>query len=148
MVHKNCGEAIPSYSKEEISAMYKDYEVLRDASDLMDKIREKINNYNFHQSLEDIMAFVDKLNIFVDQQAPWDLKKTNPEKMVEVLYVVLESVRNFSIILIPFIPDSAGKILDNLLVPGAQRSFDYLTKEYALEGGAINKPVGIFPRLG
>lgn len=147
MVYKNCEESIPKYSKAEISEMYKEYEVLLESINLIRSVREKMECYNFHQALECIISFVDKLNIFVDQKAPWDLKKTDIKKMAEVLYVVLESMRNVSILLIPFIPDSANKILDNLLVSDSQRDFSYFSKEYALVGGKISKPVGIFPRL-
>ncbi|MCH9754089.1 MAG: methionine--tRNA ligase [Alphaproteobacteria bacterium] len=148
MSYKNCSESIPQYSEENISEIYAEYDILKDALSVINKVKEKIDQYNFHHALEVIISFVDDLNIFVDHQAPWELKKTDQQKMEKVLYVVLESVRYFSILLIPFIPDSANRILDNLLVPQSERDFNFLFKEYALKGGAINKPEGIFPRLG
>lgn len=147
MIHKNCDQKIPGYSDSEISALYKKHDILKEASSLFNKIESRINQYQFHHALEDILLFVDQINIFVDHMAPWVLKKEDPKKMEEVLYVVLETVRYFSILLIPFIPDAAGKILDNIGVPKDERRFKFLDKEYYIKGRSIEKPVGIFPRF-
>lgn len=147
MVYKNCDESIPNYSKEQIDSFYKEYKILQEATGLFNKVKEKVDSYQFHQALEEIISFVDNINIFLDQIAPWDLKKTDIKKMAEVLYVTMEAIRYFSIILIPFIPDSANKFLDQLAVAKNHRSFDFLNKTHALVGNKISQPVGVFPRI-
>lgn len=147
MVYKNCDESIPSYNKEQIDSFYKEYKILQEAAGLFNKVKEKVDSYQFHQALEEIISFVDNINIFVDQTAPWDLKKTDTKKMAEVLYVTMEAIRCFSIILIPFIPDSANKFLDQLAVAKDKRSFEFLNKSHALVGNKISQPVGVFPRI-
>jgi methionyl-tRNA synthetase len=146
MVHKNCDASIPNYTTDKIDDLYKIY-ILVEAQLLFEKVKDRIQEYQFHKALEEILLFVDHVNIFVDQEAPWGLKKTDPARMAEVLYTVLESVRYFAILLLPFIPDSANKILDQLLVPIEQRSFQFLTKDRALGGGKITSPAGVFPRI-
>jgi methionyl-tRNA synthetase len=146
MVYKNCEQAIPSYNKSKIASLYSE-ELLRHAIMLIEKIRNRFEEYQFHKALEDILAFVDEVNIFIDYQAPWELRKNNLEKMAEVLYVVLESLRYIAILLIPFIPGSANKILDQLLVDQDQRKFINLHQDFYLRGGTIFQPVGVFPRI-
>jgi methionyl-tRNA synthetase len=46
----------------------------------------------------------------------------------------------------PFMPDSAGKILDQLAVPAAERAFASFDKELA-SGTALPAPQGVFPRF-
>jgi len=65
-----------------------------------------------------------------------------------VLYYLAESIRCIAIMLQPFTPGAAEKLLDQLAVPKDQRLFKHLTADYALTPGtALPKPEGVFPRL-
>ena len=47
----------------------------------------------------------------------------------------------------PFVPTSAGKILDQLNVPKDSRNFAFLADDHSVESKALlPKPVGVFPR--
>ena len=84
-------------------------------------------------------------NSYIDAQAPWTLKKTDPARMQTVLYTVLETVRRVTLILQPFMPTSCEKLLDALAVDATARSAG--SWDMSLVGGtAINKPEGVFPR--
>ena len=84
---------------------------------------------------------------YVDEQAPWALKKTDLARMETVLYVLAETLRYLGVLLLPFMPDSANALLDQLAVPAAERNFAYLTEKYALKSGTpLSAPQGIFPR--
>lgn len=64
------------------------------------------------------------------------------------LYYLAESIRCIAIMLQPFTPDAAKKLLDQLAVPETERLFLHLTPEFALKPGtALPKPEGVFPRL-
>ena len=68
--------------------------------------------------------------------------------MHTVLYYLAESIRCIAIMLQPFTPDAAGKLLDQLAVPADKRMFVHLAPEFALVPGApLPKPEGVFPRL-
>ena len=60
---------------------------------------------------------------YVDEQAPWALKKTDPARMETVLYVLAEVLRHLAILMQPFMPDAMGKLLDQLAVPADRASF-------------------------
>ena len=65
--------------------------------------------------------------------------------MAMVLYVLAEMVRKISLLLQAFIPTSAALLLDQLVVPGANR--ELANWDDMLEmGTAIPTPEGVFPR--
>jgi len=87
-------------------------------------------------------------NKYIDDMAPWVLRKSDPDRMEVVLYVILEVLRHVAVLYQPLIPESAGKILDQLTVPDDERTFAHLTDEFRIKpGSAISKPQGVFPRL-
>ena len=87
-------------------------------------------------------------NKYIDDMEPWVLRKTDPERMATVLYVIMEVLRFSAILYQPLIPSSANKILDQLTVPDDERSFEHLDDTFAIKlGTPISKPVGVFPRL-
>jgi methionyl-tRNA synthetase len=66
--------------------------------------------------------------------------------MLEVLYVLLESIRYIAIYLQPFMPDSASRMLDQLGVEANRRDFSSL--DTRLEAGILlPAPIALFPRI-
>jgi methionyl-tRNA synthetase len=101
---------------------------------------------NFNLVLDGINELADRANLYIDTNAPWALKNTDPIRMADVLYVLLESIRYLAIYLQPFIPESAGKILNQLSVSNADRRFDALDKRL-VPGTSLFSPTPIFPRV-
>ena len=84
---------------------------------------------------------------YITEQAPWTLKKTDPARMVTVLYVLAETVRHLAILVQPIMPQAMGKMLDQLSVPAGARTFAALGEGGALKAGtALPAPEGVFPR--
>ena len=97
---------------------------------------------------QNIWNLVDAANRYIDAQAPWVLRKTDRLRMETVLYVLAEVIRYLGIILQPFMPHSAQKILDQLNIPKDKRTFYNLTAtDRLVEGTDLEKPQGIFPRF-
>ena len=146
MIFKHCDESIPCYKKH-VQYLYNNYDVLKSAVALYPEIESLFDDYQFNKVLDKLMLYADDLNRFVDTSAPWLLKKTDPEKMEEVLYVVVECIRYLGILLTPFMPDAAQRILFQLRVPIDEREFSYLKPEYALAAHKIMPPESVFPRI-
>ena len=144
MIHRNCEAALPAPS----TYIDSDNALLSHAHKLLPQIRDSMEQQASHEALEKLWALVRAANAYVDHQAPWSLKKTNPARMNTVLYVLAESLRHIAILIQPFMPTAAGKLLDQLAVPLEARAFDSLGKNNSLTAGRIMpKPEGIFPRF-
>jgi methionyl-tRNA synthetase len=101
-----------------------------------------------HLVLNTVWAVVADANRYFAGEAPWALAKTDPARQGTVLYVTAEVLRQVAILCQPFIPSSAGKLLDVLGVPTDERSFDRLGKpdRRLAPGTALPAPAPIFPR--
>src|SRR3546814_2291153 len=87
----------------------------------------------------------------VDAQAPWALKKTDPERMRVVLATLFTCIRDLAITISPVIPASAARLLDQLGVPAADRTTNALSdigsyERLATSGFTLSPPQPVFPR--
>lgn len=145
MIYKNCDEAIPAHG----DFTDEDKALLKSANETMlNDMRAHVDGFKFHRVLEVIWQVVSDANAYIDHQAPWTLKKENPDRMRTVLYVLAECIRCLGIVVQPFTPDAAAKILDQLKIENGARSFAHLSADYAIKPSTvIDKPEGVFPRL-
>ncbi|MEY4160246.1 MAG: hypothetical protein RLZZ136_867 [Pseudomonadota bacterium] len=98
------------------------------------------------------MRAVFACNQFVDDQAPWTLRKTDPERMQAVLLTLFMAVRDLAIAIRSLVPASADKLLDQLGIPADERSYADLDdgqwySRLVASGFTVSQPVGVFPRL-
>ena len=61
------------------------------------------------------------------------------------MWVLAETIRRVTLLVQPFMPDSASKILDQLAVPQEARAYTAFDQEL-VPGTALPKPQGVFPR--
>jgi len=135
-------------SKEElqIAELYES-DMLKCCVSALDKFKKQMAHQDISGYLDGVMQLVDEANMYIDREAPWVLKKTHPEKMAEVLYILLECIRHIALYLQPVMPDSAAQVLRQLNV--TERSFESVGMSGAMQVGAvINEPTAIFPRIG
>ncbi|HEC00622.1 MAG TPA: methionine--tRNA ligase [Sphingomonadales bacterium] len=143
MIFKNCDGQIP-----EVGAFTaEDEQILSQADGLLPQVRELMERQSINKALETIWKVVSDCNVYFAGQEPWALKKTDPERMGTVLYVTAEVVRQIGILIRFVMPDSADKLLDQIMVADDKRGFDNLGIAGRLTSGvALNKPEGVFPR--
>jgi len=146
-VYKNFDKRIPKFEGSELKTLYSKTEVLQETNKLLERIQKELDGFKFNQILEILAQFADTLNIYIDQQAPWNLKHSDTKETEKVLYVTLEAFRYMAILLIPFVPESAKNMLDQLNVPKDQRSFKNLNMDFALKGSVIDEPKVVFPKI-
>ncbi|MES2215290.1 MAG: methionine--tRNA ligase [Pseudomonadota bacterium] len=141
-VVKECG-GVPSGN---IDAAYSE-ELLICASQLLESMTAAINKYDISTALNLVLQLADMANVYIDKEAPWTLKKTDQNKMQEVLYVLMEAIRYIGLALQPFMPNSASLMLDQLGVSQNERAFSCMSKAYALKPGSVLlAPTPVFPR--
>jgi methionyl-tRNA synthetase len=106
----------------------------------------------FTQGLEAWLRAVFACNQYVDEQAPWALKKTDPDRMAIVLTTLFQMIRHLAIAIQPVVPDASARLLYQMGIPENQRNFsniidtDWLVR-LVQSGYKVQQPVGIFPRL-
>jgi methionyl-tRNA synthetase len=150
MIAKNCEGVVPTVDASNIqpqdAALMELVRVTSDATH--NSAREQMQRCKFGEVIGAILAMSSAANEYIDKEAPWTLKKTDLARMNSVLYYLAESIRCIAIMLQPFTPDAAKKLLDQLAVPENERLFLHLTPEFALKAGTpLPKPEGVFPRL-
>lgn len=105
----------------------------------------------FSQGIEAWMQAVWACNRYVDEQAPWALRKTDPERMKAVLLTLFVSIRDLAMAIQPVVPGKAGAVLETLGIPADERSHADFAHDWfgALVGAdfALSQPTPVFPRL-
>jgi methionyl-tRNA synthetase len=147
MINKNCDGKVPEYGEFNTD----DRQLFKDVREglKLETIRALMDKCEFHKVLEKIIEASGRANVYIDVQAPWTLKKTNISRMNTVLYVLCEQIRKIAILLRPFVPDAASKILDQLAIPQDRRALVHIGEEalQLMPGTALPVPEGVFPRF-
>ncbi len=141
LVARHCESRLPSVgSRTEVDAA-----LLAQAAALPGLVTATFERQAFHEGLEDVWKVVRAANAYIDHQAPWALKKTNPVRMAVVLRVLADVLRVLATVLQPVMPGSMARMLDQLGVPAEARDFASLGVPLA-DGVRLPPPEGVFPR--
>ena len=128
IVFKNLGGILPPPGEAP-----DDKALLKQVHTACEELAVQFDRFAFATGLEAWMGAVFAGNAYVDAQAPWALKKTDPARMAAVLGTLVEAVKQLATAVAPVVPSSARRLLD-LIASG--------------EGGQpIAAPTPIFPRL-
>lgn len=116
MVAKNCGGQVPTPG----SLTAEDEELLALARGVLPEARRHVDVQNLHLYVGACWKVLSEANRYFSAQEPWKLKKTDAARMETVLWVTLEVVRIITLLIQPVMPESTGKILDQLGVPAGE----------------------------
>jgi methionyl-tRNA synthetase len=119
-----------------------------EASAVIDQTRAHYENLKFQSAVQSIWSLVTRVNQYIDQTAPFKLAK-DPEqsgRLGEILYNTVESVRIIAVLLQPLLPDTAGKIADQLAIGGQLPILGELRWGQLPEGHVTGSPSPLFPR--
>jgi methionyl-tRNA synthetase len=141
LIARNCDGRLPGRGP----LTEDDTELLAAADALPGLVRERLDRQIFHEALEDVWKVVRAANGYIDRQAPWALRRTDPPRMATVLRVLADAQRVIGTVLQPFMPESMGRMLDQLGVPPGQRQLVDLATPL-LDGTPLPAPQGVFPR--
>jgi methionyl-tRNA synthetase len=142
MIQRYCGGTLPAPGPLAAS----DETLLAHARGLLDKVRVEFAEQAFHRALELVWQVVAEANRYVDEQAPWALRQSDPPRLNSVLYVLAEVIRHLAILVQPVVPAAAARLLDQLAQPAERRDFAALAAAPLVPGIVLPKPEGIFPR--
>ncbi|MEG1942209.1 MAG: methionine--tRNA ligase [Angelakisella sp.] len=146
MVGKYFGGTLPKEQKADPA----DKELLALAGGLRGRYVAQMEEFAFQNALVEIFKVISRANKYIDETAPWLLAKeeTNRPRLAAVLYNLLECVRLSAILLTPFMPDSADRILDMLGAGDEERDWQS-TEEFGglRREASVVKGDNLFPRI-
>ena len=126
-----------------------DEELINTALEMPKKVINKMDDFKSSDALDAIFTLLRRTNKYIDETMPWALAKDESKKdrLATVLYNLIESIRFSAIALIPFIPSTANKILDQINTD--QRDYQTLNEFGAYKEGTkvTEKPEILFARL-
>jgi len=146
MAEKYFGGKIPA---ERESAPIDD-ELIQMALGLRQKCDDAIAGYQFSNALTEIWKLIARTNKYIDETMPWALGKdeTKRARLAAVIYNLCESLRIVSILITPFIPETAPKIQAQLGAKADVLTYDAAAKWGLLPSNAvITKGETLFPRI-
>lgn len=123
-------------------------ELAPDAAKVVADTKALLEQSDLQGALQSIWQLVNRANQYVDQTAPFKLAKdpAQAQRLDEVLYNLAETCRVLSVLLWPFIPQTATKILAQLNAPGTPDQFSAAKWGGLSAGHAIGDPAPLFPR--
>jgi methionyl-tRNA synthetase len=141
-IAKNAGGAVP----ERGALAEADIVLLEQTVALPDLVRAALERLAFNDALEDIWKLIRNGNAYIDHQAPWNLKKTDLDRMNTVLSVLVGVLRTAGVLLQAFMPESMAQLLDQVGVPVGERRVADLDRPI-MAGTGLPAPFGVFPKF-
>jgi methionyl-tRNA synthetase len=119
------------------------------------RVDERLRRREFHRALETILAFADTVNRYLEERAPWKVAKQKApgweESVATTLYTSCEALRVVALLVAPFLPDTAPRILERLGIPealaGARLPDDAARWGVLPPGTETSKGAPLFPRI-
>ena len=120
--------------------------------EVVKNVEIKMNDYQFSEALKEIWKFISRMNKYIDECEPWNLAKNGDRKdrLSTVMYNLVEGLYKIAVLIMPFMPDTAEKMLGQL---GLNINLENLkiekVKEWGIypEGNLLGEAVPLFPRI-
>ena len=146
MVEKYFGGTLPT-ERESSDA---DCDLKTMASTLRDRYQAEMEHFQFQNALEQVFKTIQRANKYIDENAPWALAKdpANRVRLATVMYHLLETIRICATLLMPFMPESAEKIFDQIGACQGCRTWEKANVWGSLRPDAtVHKGEALFPRI-
>ena len=146
MVEKYFGGTLPTERQEGEP----DTELRAMASTLRDRYEAEMERFQFQNALEQVFKTIQRANKYIDENAPWALDKdpANRVRLATVMYHLLETIRICATLLMPFMPESAEKIFDQIGACQGCRTWEKANVWGSLRPDAtVHKGEALFPRI-
>jgi methionyl-tRNA synthetase len=118
------------------------------ATGLNTKVTKHMDEFRISEAIDDVFELLRASNKYIDETMPWALAKEEDKKdrLKEVLYNLIESIRVCAVYLQAFLPETADKIFYQINTD--IKSYES-TKEFGkyVSGTKVNNPEILFARI-
>lgn len=145
---RNCGGRLPEIRNHgEADKLL--FELVRKA--VGETMPAAYEEFAFSRATESWMHAVFACNAYIDEQAPWALRKTDPARMETVLATLYICIGMLAVAIRPIIPASADLLLGAIGIAPELRTFDAIQGHWysplAESKFQLEQPKPLFPRL-
>lgn len=129
-----------------------DASLIEDAMSTVKTFADDMNNMKISHAIKAVWAFISRANKYIDETAPWALAKDESKKqeLANTMYNLVEALRVISGLIYPYMPTTAGKLWQQLNLPGTIEELRLADIE-KWGGTPANMPIGqaqqLFPRI-
>lgn len=97
-----------------------DASLIEDAMATVKIFADDMNSMKISHAIKSVWAFISRANKYIDETAPWALAKDESKKqeLANVMYTLVEALRIISGMIFPYMPTTAGKLWQQLNLPG------------------------------
>jgi len=127
-----------------------DAELIAMAEALRTKVETSIDGYALQTAVMDIMKLISRSNKYIDETAPWVVAKDESKKarLATILYNLIEVLRIASVLLTPFIPETAKKIQEQIGANESNTNWESAgTFGLTAADVTVNRGENLFPRI-
>jgi len=110
------------------------------------KFIDSMNNLELHNYVRQIVNFASDVNKYVNDEEPWNTKKNSNERIANILYVVIESLKKIFILLHPIMPEKSENFLKCLSISNENITLNNFNKKLDI-GLEITSPGILFKKI-
>lgn len=131
-------------------------ELARKAAKILeDSFRPALDNLYFHKAADALQDAITLVNRQIENDAPWKLAKTEPEKLPACIYSYLQAADIIALYLLAFMPDLSARIWSICAAKGnieetAKKYFKDKTipgEGFSPAGSPLRQAQALFPRI-
>ena len=143
LTYRHFKEVPPRYKLNNV-----DEEVLNDVKRLYEEITKMFKSFKFKEALFRIVDIARVGNKYLNDTQPWDLIKTNRERVATVLNIALGLVKALAILLAPIIPEHADRLWHMLGYKDSVHDHKWQEALTGIKAGQkIEKPKPLFTKV-
>jgi len=121
-IKNNCNNKVVKTKKISNS----DKKLINQTELILKSLRNEMNNQNLNNYIKSVINISFLTNKYINDEEPWKLKKSDTEKMNNILHLALEQIAKISILLNPIIPLASTRVLDALNIDIKLRDLSFL----------------------
>jgi methionyl-tRNA synthetase len=141
---KHCGPSVPEYLADKVSE--KDTAFTASLASVFADATAELEAFNFKGYVERVMEFARSCNRYVDEKAPWTMRKTDLEGTKVTLTHVLRAIHALGILLSPVMPGAGEKILAAFSREAAGVAWVDIV-EFDVVGLPLSQPAILFQKI-
>lgn len=142
LTHKYFNGVVPTL----MEVTEQDQAVIDELAKFPAKISASIENYRFREALTEVMNVARLGNKYLAETEPWKLIKTDEDRVRTILYISLQICANLQILIEPFLPFTADKLMQ-MLNNGKQEWEQVGSTTLIKRGHSINEAVLLFDKI-